>query len=135
MRHWRLTVDPFAPLLEGKQPTLESALDFTKQIRREFHEATALRVDARVVHEAGGGEAQELAYMLAAGVALLRAGEGRGLAPNETGVATLFTIAVGPDVIVEIAKLRAARLLWAAGTGGVRRKGADALCTPSPAGG
>jgi methylmalonyl-CoA mutase len=106
-------VDPFAPLLTNKPAILNSAIDFAKQIRREFHEATALRVDARVVHEAGGGEAQELAFLLAAGVALLRAGEARGLAPAETSAATLFTMAVGPDVVVEIAKLRAARLLWA----------------------
>jgi methylmalonyl-CoA mutase len=106
-------VDPFAPLLAGKAPTLDSTIDFAKDIRREFHQATALRVDARPVHEAGGGEAQELAFLLAAGVALLRAGEARGLAPNEAGATVLFTMAVGPDVVVEIAKLRAARLVWA----------------------
>ena len=36
--------------------------------------------DGRVVHDAGGSEAQELAFALAAGVAYLRALESRGIA-------------------------------------------------------
>ncbi|MES1203337.1 MAG: methylmalonyl-CoA mutase family protein [Pseudomonadota bacterium] len=106
-------LDPFANLLDRKPLTLGEAIAFAKEMRGAFTNATALRVDARPVHEAGGGEAQELAFLLAAGVALLRAGEDDGLAPSEAAEATLFTMAVGPDVIVETAKLRTARLLWA----------------------
>jgi methylmalonyl-CoA mutase len=106
-------LDPFANLLERKPLALAEAIGFAKEMRGAFSNATTLRIDARPIHEAGGGEAQELAFLLAAGVALLRAGADDGLAPKQVAETTLFTIAVGPDVIVETAKLRAARLVWA----------------------
>jgi methylmalonyl-CoA mutase len=106
-------VDPFANLHERKPLALAEAIGFAREMRGAFSNATALRVDARPIHEAGGGEAQELAFLLAAGAALLRAGEDGGLAPKQAAETTLFTMAVGPDVIVETAKLRAARLVWA----------------------
>lgn len=106
-------LDPFARLLENMTPTFGDAVAFAAEIQSTFPKATALRIDARPVHEAGGGEAQELAYMLAAAVAMLRAGEDGGLTPTQIADTTLVVLGLGPDVIVETAKLRAARLLSA----------------------
>jgi methylmalonyl-CoA mutase len=65
------------------------------------------------VHAGGGSEAQELALLIASGIAHLRAGEALGLSAAAVNSTLLFTLAAGPDVVVEIAKQRAARRLWA----------------------
>lgn len=51
--------------------------------------------------------------MLASGAAHLRALETHGIDPVEGAGLILFRLAAGADVMVEIAKLRAARALWA----------------------
>ena len=78
-----------------------------------FPLATCLRVDARPLHEAGGAPAQELAGMIAHGVDTLRRLDGLGLAPERTVPQLVFTLSVDANYGVEIAKLRAARRLWA----------------------
>ncbi len=69
--------------------------------------------DGRVVHDAGGAEAQELAFVLATLVAYLRALEDAGL-PLEAARAALYArLATDADQFLTIAKVRALRLLWA----------------------
>jgi methylmalonyl-CoA mutase len=107
-------VDPIGAALRGEaHGSLGEALAFAKEMAGAFPNATALRADARAIHEAGGTEAQELAALLSAALAHWRTGEAAGLAPAETARTILCTLAVGPDVTLEIAKLRAARLIWA----------------------
>jgi methylmalonyl-CoA mutase len=69
--------------------------------------------DARLVHAAGGTEAQELGYALAAGVAYLRALSEAGLGLDEARRLILFRLAVDADEFASVAKLRALRRLWA----------------------
>lgn len=73
---------------------------------------TAL-VDATPWHEAGATAADELAVALTAGLEHLRALERRGIAPGAAAEACVFAFGVGRDLLLELAKLRAARLLWA----------------------
>jgi methylmalonyl-CoA mutase len=68
--------------------------------------------DARAVHDAGGSEAQELAFALAAATAYLRALEAGGLDLDDARAAIFFRLAVDADQFLSIAKLRALRLLW-----------------------
>lgn len=69
--------------------------------------------DGRMVHAAGGSEAQELAFVLASAAAYLRALEGAGL-DLATAARTLYVrLAVDGDQFQSIAKIRALRLLWA----------------------
>ncbi|MFT3726362.1 MAG: methylmalonyl-CoA mutase family protein [Terricaulis sp.] len=76
--------------------------------------ATSLRADARAVHEAGGSEAQEIAVALASGIAYLRAlTDDDGLSVADAAQTMSFAVSVGPDVLLETAKLRALRLCWA----------------------
>ncbi|MFF8475172.1 methylmalonyl-CoA mutase family protein [Streptomyces sp. NPDC015414] len=73
----------------------------------------ALTVDALPYHEAGGSAAQELGASLATGVAYLRALTEAGL-PVEAACGQLeFRYAATADQFLTIAKLRAARRLWA----------------------
>lgn len=89
------------------------AATFAARVRKELPAATAVRVDARPVHEAGGTEAQEIAAALCSGIAYLRALTDAGLAVGDATASVAFAIGVGPDVLIETAKLRALRLCWA----------------------
>jgi methylmalonyl-CoA mutase len=65
------------------------------------------------MQEAGATADLELAYTLADGVEYLRAGIGAGLAVDAFAPRLSFFWAIGMNYAMEIAKLRAARLLWA----------------------
>ncbi len=65
--------------------------------------------DGRVVHNAGGSEAQELAYVLAAAVSYLRALETGGMTLDDARRAIFFRLAADADQIISIAKFRALR--------------------------
>jgi methylmalonyl-CoA mutase len=69
--------------------------------------------DGRVIHDAGGSEAQELAFVLAAGVAHLRAIEASGV-PLENARGMVYArLSADADEFLTLAKFRALRLLWA----------------------
>ncbi|MGF1649422.1 MAG: methylmalonyl-CoA mutase family protein [Hyphomicrobiaceae bacterium] len=83
-----------------------------QDLRQAGFEGPFFDCDARPVHEAGGSEAQELAYALASGVAWLRALTERGASLQDADRAIAFTFAIDADQFMGIAKLRAARRLW-----------------------
>lgn len=108
-------VDPLGALMStgamGKNDLAEAAA-FALLTSELFPAATALRVDARPVHEAGGGDAQEIAAALASGAAYVETMLKAGVDVNAASKLILFTFSVGPDVLVECAKLRALRMAW-----------------------
>jgi methylmalonyl-CoA mutase len=65
------------------------------------------------MQEAGATQDLELAYTLADGVEYLRAGIAAGLSVDQFAPRLSFFWAIGMNFFMEIAKLRAARLLWA----------------------
>ena len=69
--------------------------------------------DGRVIHNAGGSEAQELAFALASAVTYLRALEAGGLALDAARRMIYFRLAADVDQFLTIAKFRAVRKLWA----------------------
>ncbi|MEV6294303.1 methylmalonyl-CoA mutase family protein [Streptomyces sp. NPDC051896] len=73
----------------------------------------ALTVDALPYHEAGGSAAQELGASLATGVAYLRELTEAGLSVEQAARQLEFRYAATADQFLTIAKLRAARRLWA----------------------
>ncbi len=69
--------------------------------------------DGRIVHAAGGSEAQELAFAVASALAYWRAMEAAGI-DAETGRRAIgFRLAADADQFLGIAKMRALRRLWA----------------------
>ena len=99
-------LDPMAQAMtKGASLTLAQSAVFAKEVAATFPAASALRADARPIHEGGGSEAQELAVLIASGIAHLRAGEAIGQSPAHVDQTLLFTLSVGPDVVIEIAKL------------------------------
>ncbi len=87
--------------------------DMLAEFRPAGFRGPFISCDARPVHEAGGSEAQELGYALAAAVAYMRALEKGGLGLEEAERALSFMLAVDVDQFAGIAKLRALRLLMA----------------------
>jgi methylmalonyl-CoA mutase len=69
--------------------------------------------DGRVVHNAGGSEAQELAYVLAVAVEYLRALEADGTALDDARGMIYFRLVADADQFLTVAKFRALRKLWA----------------------
>jgi methylmalonyl-CoA mutase len=69
--------------------------------------------DGRVIHAAGGSEAQELAFALGTAVAYLRALENGGIALDDARRFIYFRLAADQDQFLTIAKFRAIRKLWA----------------------
>jgi methylmalonyl-CoA mutase len=69
--------------------------------------------DGRVIHDAGGSEVQELAFVLASGVAYLRAIEGAGVALEDARNMVYARLSADADQFLTMAKFRALRLLWA----------------------
>ena len=85
-----------------------------KDVRAKgFDNAHLLRADGRAVHEAGGSEAQELAFSIAAGVSYLRLLEASGFALEQARQRISFLMAADADEFLTIAKFRALRKLWA----------------------
>lgn len=92
---------------------LESAAALAVKCAEDFPKLRAFTVDATPYNDAGGSDAEELACALATGVAYLRAMETAGL-PAHIAMGQLeFRYAATADQFLTIAKLRAARRLWA----------------------
>ncbi|MFD8141972.1 methylmalonyl-CoA mutase family protein [Streptomyces sp. NPDC059708] len=91
------------------------AVELAREAAASWPGVRALSVDALPYHEAGGSAAEELGLSLATGVAYLRIlTEGEGGLGTEAALGQLeFRYAATADQFLTIAKLRAARRLWA----------------------
>lgn len=110
-----LGADPYTSRMHGRQVDgdLEAAVALAATAATRPGCVRALLVDATVFHDAGGGDADELAAALAAGVGYLRALVGGGLDTAAAFGQVDFRYAATDDQFQTIAKFRAARRLWA----------------------
>jgi methylmalonyl-CoA mutase len=83
---------------------------FTSQRMPKFN---SISISGYHIQEAGATCDLELAYTLADGVEYLRAGVGAGLGVDAFAPRLSFFWCIGMNFFMEVAKLRAARLLWA----------------------
>ncbi|MFF5549192.1 methylmalonyl-CoA mutase family protein [Streptomyces olivaceoviridis] len=103
----------------GYEARTGTALDFAPfaalalRCAERYPGLRALTVDALPYHEAGGSAAQELGASLATGVAYLRELTEAGLGVDRAAAQLEFRYAATADQFLTIAKLRAARRLWA----------------------
>jgi len=97
----------------GGSVEIEPAIALAVRVAEEFPQVTALSVDGLPVHTAGGSDAQELGYLLSAGVAYLRALVAAGVGIDRAAQLLELRLAATADQFPTIAKLRAARRLWA----------------------
>ncbi|MDX8051940.1 methylmalonyl-CoA mutase family protein [Lentzea sp. BCCO 10_0798] len=89
------------------------ALDVIKQARSQFPGLRTVVVNALPFHDAGGSDSEELGASLALAVSYLRALTDAGLSDAEAFAQLEFRYAATADQFMTIAKLRAARRLWA----------------------
>ena len=101
----------------------------TRWAAADAPELQTICVHSRSWHEAGGNAVQELAFTLATGVEYLREMHQRGLDVNIVAPRMRFAVTVGTSFFMEIAKLRALRMLWSRAVGGLgrQRRGAEAF--------
>jgi len=83
---------------------------FTSERMPKFN---SISISGYHMQEAGATQDLELAYTLADGVEYVRAGLSAGLTVDRFAPRLSFFFAIGMNYFMEIAKLRAARLLWA----------------------
>jgi methylmalonyl-CoA mutase len=85
-------------------------IDFTAKRMPRFN---SISISGYHMQEAGATCVQELAFTLADGLAYVRAALAKGLAIDDFAPRLSFFFCLGMNFFMEVAKLRAARLLWA----------------------
>ena len=113
--HGSLTADPFSRLLDYGAVHVRHAFDEAARLLAEVEASGAalhtLRIDAQPFHMAGASLVQELAFTLAAASESLAQLTERGVAVDKVAQRMRFVVPVGMSYFMEIAKLRALRLL------------------------
>ena len=89
---------------------ISDIFEFTSQHMPKFN---SISISGYHIQEAGASADLELAYTLADGVEYIRAGIAAGLDVDKFAPRLSFFWAIGMNFFMEVAKLRAARLLWA----------------------
>ncbi|MEU9323029.1 methylmalonyl-CoA mutase family protein [Streptomyces canus] len=97
----------------GEASDFAPVVPLARRCAEEYPGLRALTVDALPYHEAGGSAAQELGASIATGVAYLRELTEAGLSVEQACAQLEFRYAATADQFLTIAKLRAARRLWA----------------------
>ena len=77
-----------------------------------YPQAAFFLAGGRVVHEAGGSIAQELAFAAANAVALVKAATDAGMTGEQALRGTVLGVAVDQEYFDSLAKVRALRLIW-----------------------
>jgi len=109
-----LGADPIGVLARtGAEADLGAAADLARRCAADYPGVRAIVVDALPFHEAGGTDAEELGCALAAGLEYLRALRAAGLPADAAFGQLEFRYAAAADQFATIAKLRAARRVWA----------------------
>src|SRR6478736_4826057 len=94
-------------------PSMRIISDIFGFTSREMPKFNSISISGYHIQEAGATNDLELAYTLADGVEYLRAGVDAGLDVDVFAPRLSFFWAIGMNFFMEVAKLRAARLLWA----------------------
>ena len=94
-------------------PSMRIVADIVAHTAANMPRFNSISISGYHMQEAGATSTQELAFTLADGVEYVRAALSRGLDIDEFAPRLSFFFCVGMNFFMEIAKLRAARTLWA----------------------
>ncbi|GLZ38584.1 methylmalonyl-CoA mutase [Actinokineospora sp. NBRC 105648] len=94
-------------------PSMRVISDIFGYTSRNMPKYNSISISGYHMQEAGATADLELAYTLADGVEYLRAGRDAGLDVDKFAPRLSFFWAIGMNFFMEVAKMRAARLLWA----------------------
>jgi len=95
------------------KPSLRIVADIFAYTAQKMPKFNSISISGYHMQEAGATADLELGYTLADGVEYLRTGIAAGMSVDSFAPRLSFFFAIGMNVFMEIAKLRAARLLWA----------------------
>ncbi|MER0236621.1 methylmalonyl-CoA mutase [Fulvimarina sp. MAC8] len=95
------------------EPSMRIVADIIAYTAAEMPKFNSISISGYHMQEAGATTAQELAYTLADGMEYVRAAMARGLDVDRFAPRLSFFFCIGMDFFKEVAKLRAARMLWA----------------------
>ncbi len=95
------------------EPSMRIVADIFRYTSEHMPRFNSISVSGYHMQEAGATLDLELAYTLADGIEYVRAGLAAGLAVDAFAPRISFFWAIGMNPFMEVAKLRAARLLWA----------------------
>jgi methylmalonyl-CoA mutase len=94
-------------------PSMQIISDIFAYTSQRMPKFNSISISGYHIQEAGATADLELAYTLADGVEYVRAGLGAGLDIDKFAPRLSFFFGIGMNFFMEVAKLRAARLLWA----------------------
>ncbi len=95
------------------EPSMRIVADIFAYCSRYMPKFNSISISGYHMHEAGAPAHLELAYTLADGLEYLRTGIKAGIPIDEFAPRLSFFWGIGVNFFMEIAKMRAARLLWA----------------------
>ncbi|MEL0099432.1 MAG: methylmalonyl-CoA mutase, partial [Opitutae bacterium] len=94
-------------------PSMRIISDIFAYTSQKMPRFNSISISGYHMQEAGATADLELAYTLADGIEYVRAGKGAGLSVDAFAPRLSFFWAIGMNFFMEVAKMRAARLLWA----------------------
>jgi methylmalonyl-CoA mutase len=114
--HGCLGADPIGYMVTSGIPiaSLENLARLVDETTRKSPSVRVIDINGASIQNAGGNLVQELAFTLAMGSDYLAFMTGKGMDPSQIENSIQLSFAVGPSIFMEIAKLRAARILWSA---------------------
>ncbi len=95
------------------EPSMRIVGDIIAYTAEHMPKFNSISISGYHMHEAGATAVQELAYTLADGRDYVRAAQARGLDIDAFAGRLSFFFGIGMNLFLEVAKLRAARTLWA----------------------
>ncbi len=95
------------------EPSMRIVSDVIAYCAANMPRFNSISISGYHMHEAGATAVQELAYTLADGMEYVRAAQARGLEIDAFAPRLSFFFGIGMNLFMEVAKLRAARTLWA----------------------
>lgn len=102
----------FDPLLDWSEPPYDQLMEAVHLVATELPGVRIVQVNGRYYHAGPEQTSRELGYTIAKGNAYLAALQERGIAPDITNRHLQMSVAMSTSYFVEIAKLRALKILW-----------------------
>ncbi|MGC6399166.1 methylmalonyl-CoA mutase [Sphingomonas sp. FW199] len=94
------------------EPSMRIIADIFAYTSSNMPKFNSISISGYHMHEAGATQVQELAFTIADGIEYVRRGVESGLDIDAFAGRLSFFFAIGMNFFMEVAKLRAARLLW-----------------------
>lgn len=109
------------------QPSMRIVADIIEYTASQMPKFNSISISGYHMHEAGASAVQELAYTIADGEEYVKAAMAKGLQVDDFAPRLSFFFGIGMHFFMEVAKLRAARILWARVMQGLGAKKPESL--------